>query len=282
MIGSVRAEWLKLRKRPAIYVLFGVLLAGLAILGYGISWLIFTHPPQGFQQGLPAGTKASDFKVALYPSNLIRNSLSGGGQIGGAISLILGVLVVGSEYGWGTFKTVFTQRPGRLATWAAKIAVLAFLLAVVTILFFAVAAACSAFFAAIDGVTSSWPSPDQLARAMGAAWLIFMMWASMGMFLAVLFRQSALAVGLGLVYTLVIESILAGILGTSSSLSFIRKPLPGPNTTALIQSFGQIRFGRLSNPEPLVSATQASVVLTAYILAFLAAAGLLLRHRDVT
>ena len=282
MIGSFRAEWLKMRKRPAVWVLFSVLLVALVLLGYVLSWFIFTHPPQGFAQGLPAGAKPSDFKVVLYPQHVIQNALSGGAQIGGAICLILGVLMAGSEFGWGTYKTVFTQRPSRLVTWVAKIVVLGVLMLILTLLFFLVAAASAAFFGAIDGVQSSWPSLTDFAKAAGAAWLIFAMWASMGLFLAVIFKQSALAVGLGLVYLLIIEGIISAVVGSSKSLNFIIKPLPGPNANALVQSFGQARFGRPANPEPLVSAGQASIVLAVYCVVFLVVAGFLLQRRDVT
>src|SRR5256885_11320774 len=53
-------------------------------------------------------------KQTLYPINFVKNSLNGVGIIGSILTLILGALAVGSEFGWGTVKTVYTQRPGRL------------------------------------------------------------------------------------------------------------------------------------------------------------------------
>ena len=41
---------------------------------------------------------------------------------------MLGVFALGSEYGWGTLKTLFTQRPGRLRVFAAKLAALGIVL----------------------------------------------------------------------------------------------------------------------------------------------------------
>ena len=38
---------------------------------------------------------------------------------------MLGVFALGSDYGWDTLKTLFTQRPGRLRVFAAKLAALA-------------------------------------------------------------------------------------------------------------------------------------------------------------
>jgi ABC-2 type transport system permease protein len=137
--------------------------------------------------------------------------------------------------------------------------------------------------AAIDGVSSPWPSFGDTLRAAGAAWLIFAMWASMGIFLAVLFQQSALAVGLGLVYLLVLESVVLAVVGLSPALIGIEKPFPGVNATALSQAFDTLRASGIGRTvTPIVGATQATLVLVAYCLAFLGLGGLFIRQRDVT
>ena len=45
-------------------------------------------------------------------------------MFGGAIVLILGALAVGSGYGWGTWKTVLTQGPGRVAAFGGTLVAL--------------------------------------------------------------------------------------------------------------------------------------------------------------
>lgn len=281
MIGALRGEWLKASRRPAVWILFGVLLLLVAVLGYLVGWFFLTHPPA--HSRLPAGVRVADLKVALYPPELVRQVLSTTGTLGGAIALILGVLSAGSEYGWNTFKTLFSQRPSRIATWTAKVGVTALLVALLTVLVFAVAAACSFGLAHVDGVPVSWPAGDVLLRGLGATWLIYMMWASLGLLFSVIFRQSALAIGLGLVYLLVVESILFGILNRVPSLRDWERPFPGANATALIDSFGHtvIRHLHETTPPPLVSGPQAAIVLALYAAAFLVVAGALLERRDI-
>lgn len=282
MIGALRAEWLKARKRPAVYVLLAVLLAVLVLLFYFLLWYLFTYRAQEILRGSPPGVRAQDIKQLLYPQHFLQEMLSAARQVGGPICLILGVQMAGSDYGWGTWKTVFTQRPPRLAIWAAKVVVMLVLLAIGTVLFVAVAAGCSAAVAAVDGVSSPWPSLGDTLRAACAAWLIFAMWASMGIFLAVLFQQSALAVGLGLVYLLVLESVVLAVVGLSPALTGIEKPFPGVNATALSEAFNTVRATGLERAAtPLVGATQATLVLAAYCLAFLGLGGVLVRQRDV-
>lgn len=283
MIGAIRAEWLKAGKRPAVYVLLAVLLAVLVLLFYLLFWYLFTYRADAILRGTPPGTRPENLKQLLYPQHFLQQMLSAARQVGGPICLILGVQMAGSDYGWGTWKTVFTQRPPRLVVWVAKVVVMLVLIAIGTVLFVAVAAACSAAVASLDGVSSPWPSLADTLRAAGAAWLIFAMWAAMGIFLAVLFQQSALAVGLGLVYLLVLESVVLAVVGLSPALSAIEKPFPGVNATALSQAFGTVRgLGDARAATPIVGATQATVVLAAYCLAFLGLGGLLVRQRDVT
>jgi hypothetical protein len=102
------------------------------------------------------------------------------------------------------------------------------------------------------------------------------------MALGFVFRQSAAAVGIGLVYLVLIETILGRFITGfhGGDYRWISKGLAGANATALVQSFGQI----LSDPKapgPLVGATQAVVTLAVYALAFVVVSATLLRWRDV-
>src|SRR5258706_9068112 len=159
------------------------------------------------------GTTLADFKVALYPQNFVRQTLSQWGVLGGVFALIVGVLMQGREYGWGTIKPLYTQRSGRLTVVFGKIAALAVVVAVMVVALFAVDAASSSVVAAVDGKTIAFPSADVIVKALVAAFLIFGFWAIFGLALSTLFKQSAMAIGLGLAYALVVEVLIFGLLG---------------------------------------------------------------------
>ena len=59
----------------------------------------------------------------MLPGQLVGNSIGGLPVFLGALMLILGVLTVGGEYAWGTWKTVLTQDPSRLRVYGAKLVV---------------------------------------------------------------------------------------------------------------------------------------------------------------
>ena len=278
--ASFKAEFRKLRQRPAVWILGGILLAALVLFGYAFDWLQLTFPSKNFHSDL--GLTVAQLKTTLYPINFVKQSLQGVGILGGALALILGALAVGSEFGWGTVKTVYTQRPGRLQALAGQLGVITLITLVYSVTFFAAAALCSTIIALIDGHAINWPAAIDILKAVGASWLIFGCWAVFGMTLAYLFRQSAMAIGIGLAYLLAIEGILFRVLNgfDASWVHTLEKFFAGQNATALIQSFGQV-FARPGAAAPLVTAGEAVLVLAAYTVVFGAVSAFTVRARDV-
>jgi ABC-type transport system involved in multi-copper enzyme maturation permease subunit len=285
MWGTFRGELFKAVRRPGIWILIGLFLALAILIGYAITYLIYTHPPAGSSQGLPPGTSLADFKVALYPQNVVKQTMSQWGVLGGVFALIVGVLMQGSEYGWGTIKTLYTQRYGRLTMLFGKLGAMLVVVLVIAVSLFAVDAACSWVIALLDGKSSSYPAADVIVKAIGAAFLIFSFWAVFGFALATVFRQSALAIGLGLAYALVIELLVFGLLSGlgANIVKPIQQWFPIANSSYLSQSFGQVSFrGVQSQPAPYADATHAVVMLLVYVVAFTALSAWLTRTRDVT
>jgi len=285
MLAALRGEWFKLIRRPAVWVSIGILLLLAVLIGYALLWFVYSHPPPGGSQGLPAGTKLSDFKVSLYPPNLVRETFSMWADLGGVFALILGVLVQGSEFGWGTVKTLYTQRSGRLAMLFGKLVALALIVLIMVIALFAVDAVSSLAVAGIDGKDTTFPNLDVIAKGVGACYLIYGLWALLGLVLATLFRQSAMAIGLGLAYGLVLERLVFGLLANvgGNTIKEIQQWFPLANTTYLVGSFGTIRVRGVGNTgAPFADATHAVAVLIVYLAVFVAITAWLSRTRDVT
>lgn len=292
-MGSFRAEFLKIRKRPATWVLGLIWLAVIVLLAYALTYVFLSNAPP------PAAPKDAPPKIqkqiekqqkqqqeaqlkALYPQNLTSNIMSGFPNLGGPIALILGALAVGSEYGWGTLKTIFSQRPKRLRVFAGKLLALLVVLALLAILAFAASAACSYVIAGLQNEPVDWPSYGKLAGALGAGSLILVLWAAMGVFLAALLRSTALSIAIGLVYALVIESLIFSLPIKSEAFRNARKFFPGQNSNFLADSFTKNLPQGFGGSKPLVDPGQAALVLGIYIVVFVLLAALLLRRRDVT
>lgn len=303
MGSSFRAETLKLRKRPATWVLALIWVVIIAFSYFSTYAFIANTPPPGpppgagpngeemppeVQEQMQAQEQAFNDAIlqSLYPENLVSNVLPGGvTNIGAALLLILGALAVGSEYGWGTFKTSMTQRPGRLGVLSGKLLAFAVVLVLFVLLGFAIAALCSFVIAQLEGAAVEWPSLATLAKGLGAGTLIFAVWGMLGFALAALFRGTALAIGLGLAWVLAVENLISGLAGPNSdnkTLETIRKVLPGENSFSLANSFGSALPEELTGGfQPLVEAGQAVWVLAAYAAGFVLISALLVWRRDV-
>ncbi|MDQ3328494.1 MAG: ABC transporter permease [Chloroflexota bacterium] len=285
MIGaSFAAEMLKLRKRPATWVL-GLLWLGLTVLfGYVIPYAVYLTVKESGETQSDFGVTPEQLLSSTLPGSLVPNLLDGFPLFGGAIVLILGALVAGSEFGWGTMKTVLTQRPTRLGVYLGKLLALGAVLLAFVLLIFATGALLSAGIASIENTPMDWPSASVVLRGLGSAWLILAMWASFGVFLGILTRGTALAIGLGLVWAFVLEGLFALFASLVDVIDTLRKAMPGVNAGSLAGSFRSASELETGAPgvSSAVSGEQAMFVLIAYVAAFLAVAGLLLRRRDVT
>jgi ABC-2 type transport system permease protein len=282
-VNAFAGEVLKAWKRPAVWVCGISLLAIAVTIGYAIPWLFETYPPPGSTTGLPQGTTLADLKVALYPANFVRQSVQQWSILGGVFALILGVLSQGSEYGWGTIKTLYTQRDGRLVMLFGKLGALAVVVLVLVAGLFAADAAASTAVAAIDGKSIEFPDAGEVLKGIGALYLIFGFWAIFGFALATLFRQSAMAIGLGLAYALVIEGIILGFAGQFAGwVRDLQEWFPIANTTYLARSFGSPITRGFQQAAPPVDANHAIAVLAIYVVAFALITAVVLRRRDVT
>jgi ABC-2 type transport system permease protein len=277
VLAAFRGEWLKLYKRPATWVLGLVLVALLLVVTYG--FVVLAVVVLGGSPSRPAAQSTlHTLKPTLYPAHFLGTTLGAFSGIGygNAIAVIVGVLAYGSEYGWSTLKTVFTQRPGRLATMAGKLLSLTLLLAVYAAVLLAAGAAASAVLGSVYGAFTPWPGILDVVKAFLAAWLLMGLWTAFGVALAVLLRQAALAIGLGIVYAIAVEGIVINTLSLVSSLQNVQRAFPGANASALVESFGRTR------PTPaLVGPTQAVLVVAAYLVVFLIVSAAALRRGDV-
>jgi len=273
MTRYVTAELLMLRKRAATWILLGIW----TFLGIFFAYVIpYALDPEDSPGGIDR----------FLPDSLVGNLVAGFPFFGGVFALMLGVFALGSEYGWDTLKTLFTQRPGRLRVFAAKLAALGIVLVPFVLALFAAGALASYVIAQIEDAPVSWPSAWLLLRAMAGGWLILAVWAALGVLLGVLTRGTSLAIGVGILYALVIEGLLSAFADSVSVLEPLTNVFLRANGYSLaaalgasVETIGSSGPGSFSGP--FVDSAQALAVLVALMAGFAALAGFLLRRRDV-
>lgn len=274
MIGSVRAELLVVSKRSSTWILLAIWTTLALVFAYVVPYVTYLNGEPG------AGL------TDLLPERLVGSLMGGFPFFGGVFALMLGVLSLGSEYNWGTLKTLLTQRPGRLHVFGAKLLALAVALVPFVLAVYAAGFLASYAIALREGADVAWPSAWLLLRGLGAGWLILAVWAAFGVLLAVLSRGTALATGIGILYGLVIEGLLSALASQVSLLDRLVELFLRANGYSLVAALGVSEGdiagngpGRFSGP--FVDGPQALLVLASYIAAFLVVSGWLLRRRDV-
>ena len=281
MSGSYRAELLKLRKWPAMWILAAVLLVLSQVFGYLIPYVAYRS---GGGSGFAAGETPAQLLADVLPGRLVPNTLGGFPLFAGAIALIIGALVAASEYGWGTLKTILAQRPRRPSLLAGKLLATATAILALTVAVFAVNALWSWVITASEGRPADWPSLLDLGRGIGAGWLILGMWSLVGALLGILFRSTSLAIGLGLVWALAVENLVRGFAGVLGFLDAFQRGLPGVNAGSLVAALGAATLdqpGGTPGVTAVVSGPRALVVLVAYVAVLTLLAGVALQRQDV-
>jgi ABC-type transport system involved in multi-copper enzyme maturation permease subunit len=281
MLGSYRAEVLKLRKRSAVWVLFGAGLVLSLIFGYLLPYLGYATGDENPQTD---GVPRSEILHGMLPARVMDNTIGGYPIFAGALALVLGAIVVGGEYTWGTLKTILTPRPGRVSVLASQFLALATMTAVWVLGIFAACALCSIGIAAAENGSMDWPGVTAILEGLAGGWLVLMMWCLAGAVLAVAFRNVALPIGLGVVWILGIETLLAGVVSSLlPDLEFLSDALPGTNAGSLVFSVtGMAAADAPPGVRDAVGGGRALLTLLAYCAIFAVLAAWTTRRRDVT
>jgi len=274
----VKAETFLLRKRPGTWVILGIWAAVTLIFGYIFPYVGYQNGGGDFFEGLDV----------MLPANLVATIGDGIPFYGGSLVLILGVLAVGSEYGWGTWKTVFTQRPSRSLVFGAKMTALGLATLPFVLVAYGIGAISSVSVALLEDGAMTWPSIATMTEGILSGWLVMSVWAATGVLLATWTRGTSLAIGIGILWALAFEGLLAAFANSVSWLEWLVDLLLRSNGYSLMRAVagasegdGPATDGPGAFNGPFVSATQAAVVLVAYLAVFLGGSLWLIRRRDV-
>jgi ABC-2 type transport system permease protein len=277
---SVAAELFLLRKRASTWILLAIWTALATFFSYVLPYVEYLSGDVG---GGPEQVPLEE----MLPAHLVGTLSAGFPFFGGVFALMLGVLALGNEYGWGTLRTLLVQRPGRVRVFGAKVLALGAVLVPFVLAVYLTGGVSTYVIARLEGAAIDWPSAWVLVRGLAAGWLILAVWAALGVLLGVLSRGTALAIGVGILYALVVEGLISAFADAVSVLEPIVEFFLRANAYSLVEGLGLSAAGAAGNGPgafggPFVGGEQALVVLAAYLVGFLALAGTILRRRDVT
>ncbi|MET0928920.1 MAG: ABC transporter permease [Aeromicrobium sp.] len=281
VVNVARAELFKLVRRPAAWTLLAAAVVLSQVFGYLVPYLSYAGGGSGPMDGVPK----ESILASTLPDQVVASALGGFPVFAGALALVFGALVLGSEYGWGTVKTMLTQRPGRTAVLAGQGVALAVAVAVGVLVLFVLGAVSSTVIAVTQDRPVAFPSVPDLLAGYGAGLAIMLMWAALGGALGVVLRGVALPIGLGVVWVLGVENLVAGVAGSVlTALAPLRDVLPGINAGSLASAVMPQRPPGVDTPPGInsdVADGRALLTVACYVAACLAVTWWTYRRRDV-
>ena len=272
VLSLTRWEWYKLRRRWMPWILLFIV----AVL------------PQMSLWGSVSGTFGSETEQAVRGADgthlLFPNSVVGGllvAQVYGIVLImILAASLLGTEYGWGTLRTVLTQGAGRWPLLTSKLLLLV-LLGAAALVAGAAAWAVGSAIALLTLGDGAWiaESADwiEVVKWSGKAVFGLIPYIALAAFVAVLTSSSGTAIGISVGYYL-IESIMVGVLFNFDWFERLAEFLIGPAGYGWMGIPGGMTF---SYPAELPDAAQSFVVLLGYSVILGGGAFWLFQRRDI-
>jgi len=278
-VTALAGELFATRRRPGVWVVGGVWLVLAVVFGMAVPYIVYLAI-----SGDAAAAAAGDpekLLASLLPDRMVPTTLSLFPLFGSAIMLILGAVVAGGDHRWGTWGTLLTQGPGRTTVVLAKIAALAVALVGVVVATFVAVAVVGVALAVLEGRSIDWPALGSVAAGLGAAWLVSLAAASLGFTLAMIFRGTGTALGVGLVWLLALENAVNG-LSFLLDVTPVQKVLLGPNAGSLAAALGASTQDDGGTPGVVATSgpLTACLVLAAYTVVLAAISVTLTNRRD--
>ena len=286
MLRLLRSEVYRLRRRWMPWVVLLIIV----LAGVGVYLLVYTAA-QAQLQAVRSGAIPSQPGAEQAMNQTLRelrpDRVQGFGvQIvsgfGSVMLIVFAASHVGTEFGWGTLRTLLAHGAGRGAFLGAKVLSLALYSALFVLVGVAAAIAGGYVVTAIAGTDASGLDLGAIANAAGRAYYTFLPYMALATLIAVWSRSAGAGIATGLVVYFA-EGLVAQLLvSLNRDYATIVNYGLSRNVGALVRGAA----GTTSIPDPSAIALpdqgQAALLLGIYTVIFLVLAYWRLRSRDVT
>ncbi|MGB9751655.1 ABC transporter permease [Roseiflexus castenholzii] len=287
MINLIRAEWLKLSRRPLSWILLTIFLV-LLVVQVLVQFALTVSMP--VRSGVVSAQFEEWRRGILFPG-IFATALSHVNGLGGIFAVIFAAGAIGSEYSWGTLRTHLARDPVRERYLLAKLATIMLALAAATLLAVALASLLGVIVAPLLGASVRISSGDLANLIMGVlrALYVLLPYVLLTVYAALLTRSLLGGLAVGLSYIIVEAGFgalaLLRVLGGVWALVYNLTIGQNINTLTLMNRHA---FGlRPETTAPLdlsqlPSPLQATLVVAVYSALFLFLSLHLFRSRDIT
>ena len=286
MLRLLRSELYRLVRRWMPWIMLGLIVL-IAFVFYFLIWVSVNAQIQAVKSGTipapPGGIAPLEETLRqIAPDRVAQLGVGIVGGLGSVMLIVFAASHVGTEFGWGTFRTLLAHgasRSGFLISKAVSLLLFAIVFMIVgTIAAIAASYAVSAVAGISVGGGVDLPGVARVAAKTGYTFLPYM---ALALAIAVWSKSAGAGIASGLVVYFA-EGLVAGILvSLNKDYAQIVNWGLSRNASALTRT-----SGGAATQDPTAStlpdATQAAIVLAVYCVIFLALAYWRLRTRDVT
>src|SRR2546423_7004938 len=289
MLGLLRGELYRLVRGWMPWIMLGLIVV-IASLFYFLIWASVNAQLQAVKSGaLPApagGTAQLDEALRqIAPDRVGQFGVGVVAGLGSVMLIVFAASQVGTEFGWGTFRTLLAHGASRSGFLISK-AISLVLYAVVFMIVGTIAAIAASYaVSAVAGISvGSGVDVAEVARVAVKSGYTFLPYMALAVAIAVWSKSAGAGIATGLVVYFA-EGIVGGIL---VSLNKDYAPIVNwglsRNASALTRTVSGQTGPTSQDPSAstLPDPTQAAIVLAVYMVIFLGLAYWRLRSRDVT
>lgn len=286
MLRLLRSEVYRLRRRWMPWVLLGCI----ALAGVGLYLLVYTAAQASLEAersgAVPAqpGTAEAmtDLLQQMRPANVQGFGISLVSGIGSVMLIVFAASHVGTEFGWGTLRTLLAHGGGRATFLGAKLLSIAGF-GVVFFFVGVVAAIVGSYLATtIAGGDTSGLALGTITTAAAKGYYTFLPYMALAALIAVVSRSAGAGIAAGLIVYFA-EGLVASLLvQLNKDFAGIVNYGLSRNASALTRVAVTTSASPETNFAALPGEGQAAIVLAVYTALFVALAYWRLRTRDIT
>lgn len=230
MTALIRSELLKYRSTRLFWgMLVGMFLTGAVFAAVGAAFTIYGQ--------MPVGGETVDMRTMVPDETLVRQTYTGGVQLGYLLTLVIGVLSIGQEFRHKTATGTFLAAPRRSRVIGAKVISLIIIGAVNGVVHLAGAMIGGGALLVANDIPL-FPGPAGLVRTLALALLVLGLWALLGLGIGVLIPNQIAALLVAIAFAWIVEPLLGFGLSLLEWGSGVARFFPSQATTAALDTFG--------------------------------------------
>jgi ABC-2 type transport system permease protein len=269
MGGAIRSEFRKFFSTRMWWgMAIGVFLAGAV---FAVVFAVFVPGSQQQGPGGPNGPKLP----GLDNTAMVNTVYTAGLSLAYLLTLVVGVMSIGSEYRHMTITSTFLATPKRMRVMVAKVTSLLGIGAFYGLVFLIGSVGVGATTIALKGF-SPFPEVGTVTRTLALSLLVLGLWALLGLGAGILIPNQVAAILIAVGAAWILEPLLGFLLGLVSWGQSIVPYMPSQATSAMV---GQVNA---SSTVELLSWWAGALVLVAYASVLAGVGTVLTIRRDVT